>query len=80
MLETKIDLKSNTMKLIREPENIEFEVDSRPITATEKKQISDVIAFYKKTRKIKKNSIAITKGKNNTLGRYYQYQKIQYNK
>lgn len=42
------------MKLIREPENVEFEVDTRPVTETEKKQISDVIAFYKKTGKVKK--------------------------
>lgn len=42
------------MKLIREPENVEFEVDTRTVTTTEKKQISDVIAFYKKTGKVKK--------------------------
>lgn len=63
MLEIKIDLKFNTMKLIREPENIEFEVDSRPITAAEKKQISDVIAFYKKTGKIKKIALRLSKEK-----------------
>lgn len=51
------------MKLIREPENIEFEVDSRPITAAEKKQISDVIAFYKKTGKIKKIALRLSKEK-----------------
>ena len=42
------------MGLIREPEGVDFVVDSRPLKDYEKKQISEIIAHYKKTGKIKK--------------------------
>lgn len=42
------------MGIIREPEGIDFIVDSRPLNATEEKQISDIISHYKKTGEIKK--------------------------
>jgi len=42
------------MGLIREPEGVDFIVDPRPLKDWEKKQISDIIAHYKKTGKIKK--------------------------
>jgi hypothetical protein len=42
------------MGYIREPEGIDFVVDSRPLRKREKEQISEVIAHYKKTGVIKK--------------------------
>jgi len=45
------------MGLIREPEGVDFVVDPRPLKDWEKKQISDIIAHYKKTGEIKKISI-----------------------
>lgn len=42
------------MGIIREPEGIDFVVDSRPLNAIEEKQISDIISHYKKTGEIKK--------------------------
>ncbi len=44
------------MGLIREPNNVEFEVISHPLTQKERKEISDIIAHYKKTGEIKKIS------------------------
>lgn len=44
------------MGLIREPEGVDFVVDPRPLKDYEKKQISDIIAHYKKTGEIKKIS------------------------
>jgi len=44
------------MGLIREPEGVDFVVDPRPVKDWEKKQISDIIAHYKKTGEIKKIS------------------------
>lgn len=44
------------MGLIREPEGVDFVVNPRPLKDWEKKQISDIIAHYKKTGKIKKKS------------------------
>lgn len=44
------------MGLIREPEGVDFVVDPRPLKDWEKKQISDIIAHYKKTGEIKKIS------------------------
>ena len=41
---------------IREPEGVDFVVDPRPLKDWEKKQISDIIAHYKKTGEIKKIS------------------------
>jgi len=47
------------MGLIREPEGVNFVVDPRPLKDWEKKQISNIIAHYKKTGKVKK--IAVSK-------------------
>ena len=44
------------MGLIREPEGVDFVVDSRPLKDWEKKQISEIIAHYKKTGEIMKIS------------------------
>lgn len=44
------------MGLIREPEGVDFVVESRPLKDYEKKQISEIIAHYKKTGEIKKIS------------------------
>jgi len=42
------------MRHIREPEGVDFTVDSKPLTELEKKQVSEVIAHFKKTGQIKK--------------------------
>ena len=44
------------MGFIREPEGVDFVVDPRLLQDWEKKQISDIIAHYKKTGEIKKIS------------------------
>lgn len=44
------------MGYIREPEGVDFVVDPRPLKDWEKKQLSDIIAHYKKTGEIKKIS------------------------
>jgi hypothetical protein len=44
------------MGFIREPEGVDFVVDPRPLKDWEKKQLSDIIAHYKKTGEIKKIS------------------------
>jgi hypothetical protein len=44
------------MGLIREPEGVDFVVDPRPLKDWEKRQISEIIAYYKKTGEIKKIS------------------------
>lgn len=36
---------------IKEPEGIDFVVDSTPLTKEERKQISEIIAYYKATGK-----------------------------
>ena len=40
------------MGLIKEPKEIDFFVDSTPLTEEEKKMISDAIAYYKATGRI----------------------------
>lgn len=45
------------MGIIREPNGVDFIVDSRELKDFEKKQISDIISHYKKTGEIKKVSI-----------------------
>jgi hypothetical protein len=52
------------MGLIREPEGVDFIVDPRPPKDEEKKQISDIIAHYKKTGEIKKIQTAKKANKN----------------
>ena len=42
------------MGYIREPEGVDFVVDSRPLKDWEKAMISEIIAHYKKTGEIKK--------------------------
>ncbi len=42
------------MGYIREPEGVDFVVDSRPLKGWEKKMLSEIIEHYKKTGKIKK--------------------------
>jgi hypothetical protein len=44
------------MGLIREPLDVDFVVDPRPLTADEKKMISDFIKADKAKRKSKKSS------------------------
>lgn len=44
------------MGLIREPEGVDFVVDSRKLNEWEKKEISGIIAHYKITGEIKKIS------------------------
>lgn len=58
------------MGIIKEPKGINFIVDPRPLTAEERKEISDVIAFYKATgKKMPKSAKVIrrrtTRTKNN---------------
>ena len=43
------------MGLIREPEGVDFTVESRSLNDDEKKEISEIIAHYKKTGEIKKS-------------------------
>lgn len=42
------------MGYIREPEGIDFEVESRPLKNSEKRQISEIISHYKRTGEVKK--------------------------
>jgi hypothetical protein len=37
------------MGYIKEPEGVNFFVDSRPLTAADRKRISEIIAYYKAT-------------------------------
>ena len=55
------------MGLIREPEGVDFVVDPRPLKDYEKKQISDIIAHYKKTGEIKKISTSKKAKKEQTV-------------
>ncbi len=42
------------MGILKEPEGVDFFVDSKPLTEKDKKEISDIIAHYKKTGRKKK--------------------------
>lgn len=44
---------------VKEPDGIDFVVDSKPLTDAERKQISEIIAHYKATRRKMKLPIAI---------------------
>jgi len=44
------------MGLIREPKDVDFYVDPTPLTEEEKADISEAIAYYKATGKIKKQN------------------------
>jgi hypothetical protein len=39
------------MGYIKEPAGIDFVVDSKPLTASDRKKISEIIAYYKATGK-----------------------------
>ena len=51
------------MGLAREPEGVDFVVDSRPLKEWEKEQISEVIRHYKETGEIKKIPVSVKKGR-----------------
>ena len=51
------------MGLVREPEGVDFVVDSRPLKEWEKEQISEVIRHYKETGEIKKIPVSAKKGR-----------------
>lgn len=55
------------MGFVREPEGVDFVVNPRPLKDYEKKQISDIIAHYKKTGEIKKISPSKKAKKKQTL-------------
>ena len=42
------------MAYIKEPEGIDFFVDSKPLTEKEKSEISEIIVYYKSTGRKKK--------------------------
>ena len=42
------------MGYIKEPEGVDFFVDSKPLTEKDKREISDIIAYYKLTGRKKK--------------------------
>ena len=42
------------MGYIKEPDGIDFFVDSKPLTEKDKKEISELIAYYKKTGRKRK--------------------------
>ena len=41
----------NKMGYVKEPEGIDFVVNSKPLTTEDRKKISEVIAYYKATGK-----------------------------
>jgi hypothetical protein len=44
------------MGIVKEPLNIDFVVENRPLTKEEEKQISEYIASQKKQRELKSNT------------------------
>jgi hypothetical protein len=44
------------MGIVKEPLNIDFVVENRPLTKEEEKQISEYIASQKKKRELKNNT------------------------
>jgi|JI6StandDraft_1071083.scaffolds.fasta_scaffold60260_3 hypothetical protein len=44
------------MRIIKEPLNIDFVVENRPLTKEEERQISEYISFQKKKRESKNNT------------------------
>lgn len=60
------------MGLIREPLDVDFTVDPRPLTDADRKRISEIIAYYNATGKkmqLPKTQTAIRKGKNISSGK-----------
>jgi len=62
------------MGYIKEPEGIDFYVDSKPLSENDKKEISDIIAYYRLTGRKKRISttsiqrtVSIRKSKSNQL-------------
>lgn len=48
-------LKTENMGIVKEPLNVDFVVENRPLTKEEEKQISDYIISQKNKRELKKN-------------------------
>ena len=46
----------NDMGYIKEPEGVDFYVDSKPLTEKDRKEISEIIAYYKLTGRKKKTT------------------------
>jgi hypothetical protein len=55
------------MGYIKEPVGVDFFVDPKPLTAADRKRISEIIAYYKATGR--KMSIQKTKAKNRPANR-----------
>ena len=62
------------MGYIKEPEGIDFYVDSKPLSENDKKEISDIIAYYRLTGRKKRISttsiqrtVSIRKSKSHQL-------------
>ena len=61
------------MGYIKEPEGVNFIVDPTPLTAKDRKKISDIIAYYKSTgrkmrlTKSKKSNLRISSNKKKVL-------------
>lgn len=53
------------MGYIKEPAGIDFEVDPKPLTAADRKRISEIIAYYKATGR--KMPLQKTKAKSRSL-------------
>ena len=52
------------MGYIKEPDGVDFFVDSKPLTEKERKEISDIIAQYKLTGRKRKTSSTVHKATN----------------
>jgi hypothetical protein len=62
-IENAISGDSFPMGYIKEPEGVDFFVDSKALTEKERQEISDIITYYKLTgRKRKKVSLPVTNG------------------
>jgi hypothetical protein len=46
----------NTMGYIKEPEGVDFYVDSTPLTEKDRNEISEIIAYYKLTGRKRKTT------------------------
>ena len=54
------------MGYIKEPEGVDFFVDPRPLTAADRKRISEIIAYYKATGRRMPIQKAIAKNRSTT--------------
>ena len=57
------------MGYIKEPEGVDFFVDSKPLTEKDRKEISELIAYYKKTGRKRKLPSATAIHHISTIGR-----------